>query len=134
MQKQSLEVKFSNKVEIPLSKESVKSLQRRKKGHQRQSSGFSARTSILLRASNANNANITDILEKKEVFEWEIFKKNPFYSFFEDAGNMELITQEQLLEVKQAMMTDILNFLYIYISNIADNDTIEEASNESKNQ
>lgn len=37
--------------------------------------------------------------EKKELFQWEAFKKNPKASFFEDPKCMEIISQQQLLEV-----------------------------------
>ena len=50
--------------------------------------------------------------EFKEVFEWDQFKKNPQAVFFEDPGNMELITHDQLMEVEKIVFICLFTFFF----------------------
>lgn len=86
---------------------------------------ISGRKSISMRASGLRSSIVlVDALEKqrkselfqekKELFHWEHFKKNPRASFFDDPKCMEIITQQQLLEVFWFLS---LNIIFIFKRN-----------------
>lgn len=81
------------KIEPFLSKDSSKAQKKNKR------SSIITKPALILQSDHVEKRKSRVFLETMEVFDWESFKRNPNFTFFEDPACMELITQNQLLEV-----------------------------------